>query len=172
MAEKPSFSLAIPATAVVSGSFLSGAMMGLSIVAVPVLLDTNTQSSHLLTQFIRLYHYGHQIMPSLGVVTFLLYGYTSLQLRASGKPWLHYIIAGAVTLTMVPFTWIVMVPTNDKLFHLDSQGRVDEGAADLTLVQGLLTRWAGLHVVRSLFPLAGAALGGYHILNTRIYGVL
>jgi hypothetical protein len=140
-------------------------MMGISVVAVPVLLDTSTKSSHLLTQFLRLYHYGHQIMPSLAVATSLLYGWTSLQLRALGKPWLHYIVAGVATLTMVPFTWVVMAPTNNTLFYLDTQSRYEKVAVDLDLVQGILTRWAVLHIVRSLFPLAGAIFGGYNVLN-------
>jgi hypothetical protein len=104
-------------------------------------------------------------MPSLAVATFLLYGYTSLQLRASSKPWLRYLVAGVATLTMVPFTWMVMMPTNNRLFYLEAHMRERDVAVELGLVQKLLTRWAWLHVVRSLFPLVGAVMGGYHVLN-------
>jgi hypothetical protein len=140
-------------------------MMGLSLVAVPVLLDTSTQASHLLTQFVQLYEYGHKLMPSLAVATFLLYGYTSVQKRALGKPWLRHIAAGVTTLLIVPFTWIAMVPTNNRLFILDAESKNAAGNVDLGLVQALLVRWARLHIVRSLFPLAGALIGGNSILQ-------
>lgn len=139
--------------------------MGLSLVAVPVLLDTSTQASQLLTQFVQLYHYGHQLMPSLAVVTFLLYGYTSIQKRSLGKPWRNTIVAGITTLTMVPFTWVIMVPTNEILFGLNAESRAVLGSVELGTVQALLARWARLHIVRSLFPLLGAFLGGYNILQ-------
>ena len=38
--------------------------MGLSLVAVPVFLDTDTQADHLVQQWARLYHYGHQLITS------------------------------------------------------------------------------------------------------------
>jgi hypothetical protein len=138
--------------------------MGLSLVAVPVLLDTSTQASQLLTQFVQLYQYGHKLMPSLAVATFLLYGYTSIRRRALGKPWLRHVVAGVTTLSIVPFTWIVMVPTNDRLFLLYAESRTASVVVDLGLVQALLIRWARLHIVRSLFPLAGALVGGNSIL--------
>ena len=44
-----------------------GAMMGLSLITIPLFLDTNTQSAHMLTQWVRLYHYGHLYMPSMAI---------------------------------------------------------------------------------------------------------
>jgi anthrone oxygenase-like protein len=138
--------------------------MSLSLVAVPVILDTNTQASHLLVQFVRLYHYGHQLMPSLAVATFLLYGYTAIKNRSTGGPWKIQLLAGLTTLTMVPFTWIAMTPTNNSLFELHEQSKATE-AVELRRVQRLLIRWGVLHVVRSLFPLGGAILGGTNVLQ-------
>lgn len=138
--------------------------MGLSLVAVPVFLDTDTEPSQLLTQFVRLYHYGHRLMPSMAVATFLLYGFASVKKRASGRPWLVQLLAGATTMIMVPFTWVVMAPTNNTLFQLDDQSSVD-AAVDLGRVQMYIMKWGRLHVVRSLFPLAGAILGGTSLLQ-------
>jgi hypothetical protein len=138
--------------------------MGLSLVAIPVFLDTNTEASHLLTQFVRLYHYGHRLMPSLAVATFLLYGFTSIKKHAAGEPWLIHLLAGVTTLTMVPFTWVTMVPTNNALFQLDEQSRT-KVKVNMDRVQRLVTKWGVLHVVRSLFPLAGAILGGISVLQ-------
>ena len=130
-------------------------MMGLSLLAIPVFLDTNTEAGQLVRQWVRLYHYGHQLMPAMAVTTLALYGYTTLGRRASHKPWLIWAVAGLVTVAMVPFTWAAMTATNNALFQLDSQ----PGGVELRRVQELVVRWGRLHVVRSLFPLAGAILG-------------
>ncbi|KFZ03776.1 hypothetical protein V502_10671 [Pseudogymnoascus sp. VKM F-4520 (FW-2644)] len=64
----------VPAMAIILGTFLSGAMMGLSAFAIPVFLDTNVNAEQLLRQWMRLYHYGHMYMLALCIATFGLYG--------------------------------------------------------------------------------------------------
>ncbi|KAF4272488.1 hypothetical protein CNMCM8812_008667 [Aspergillus fumigatus] len=147
------------ATAVITGSFLSGLMMGLSVVDIPVVLDTATQASQLLQHFTRLYDIGHKMMPSLAVTTCLLYGYTAS--RTTGGSGLPHIIAAVTTISMVPFTWLVMAPTNNALFRMHA----NPAAANLGEVRRLLVRWAQLHAVRSLFPLMGSVLGLRQILR-------
>lgn len=142
-----------------------GAMMALSLMAIPLFLDTNTQSAHMLTQWVRLYHYGHLLLPSMSIGTFLLYGYTVIGKRASGQPWLIYAVAGAVTVAMIPFTLIVMVPTNNTLFRLEDEIKTKATITTLNEVQVLVTRWGRMHFVRSLFPLIGAVLGFSGILS-------
>jgi hypothetical protein len=130
-------------------------MMGLSLLAVPVFLDTNTEAGHLLRQWVRLYHYGHQMMPAMAVTTLALYGYTARSRQASHKPWRIWGAAGLVTVAMVPFTWIAMTATNNSLFQLDRP----RGVIELRRVRELVVTWGRLHVVRSLFPLVGAIIG-------------
>lgn len=101
-------------------------MMGLSLLAIPVFLDTSTEAGHLLRQWERLYHYGHQLMPAMAVTTLALYGYTARGRRASHKPWRIWAAAGLVTVAMVPFTWTAMTATNNALFRLNSQSGVIE----------------------------------------------
>ncbi|KAL5344602.1 hypothetical protein ACLOAV_010294 [Pseudogymnoascus australis] len=100
---KPSLlGVGVPAMAVISGSFLS---------------DTNVNAEQLLRQWMRLYHYGHMYMPALCVATFGLYGYVSLSRRAlSHERRYQYVVAATSTISMVPFTWLVMSRTNDTLF--------------------------------------------------------
>ncbi|KIM92900.1 hypothetical protein OIDMADRAFT_21636 [Oidiodendron maius Zn] len=154
----------LQATAVVAGSFLSGAMMSLSLVAVPVFLDTDTQPSHLLAHFVRLYHYGHRLMPSLAVGTFTLYAISSYKAHAVDEIWLRPLLAGVITLSLVPFTWVTMTPTNYALFDLYDQGKAEK-KVDFGQVRRLVVKWNWLHIVRSLFPLLGAVLGGTHVLH-------
>lgn len=129
-------------------------MTSLSLIAIPVMLDTANEAPLLYQQWARTYHYGHQVLPGMAVATLLLYGYTAVRSKST-----IYAVAGAVTVAMVPFTWIVMVPTNDELFAREA-GSWDEGVVmELGEAQGLLRRWAWMHLVRSLFPLVGAVVG-------------
>lgn len=133
--------------------------MNLSLMIVPMFLDTNTQPAHMLTQWVRLYHYGHLLLPSMAVSTSLIYGYTITSKQASGKPWITYAMAAAVTVSIIPFTLLVMAPTNNTLFRLDDEIGIKEVVATLDDVRDLVTRWGRMHFIRSCFPLIGAALG-------------
>lgn len=136
--------------------------MGLSAFTIPVFLDTNVDAGQILQQWMRLYYYGHTYMPALCIATCGLYGYAALSRRVSShKQWYRYALAAVLTISMVPFTWLVMVSTNDTLFLL---GASDSGT-ELNLARALVVKWAWLHVMRSLSPLFGAILGFVSILH-------
>ncbi|KAK9785039.1 putative EthD domain-containing protein [Seiridium cardinale] len=156
-------------TAAVMGSFLSGAMVSLSLITIPVFLDTTPTAGQLVVQWARTYHFGHFVLPSLSVATFGLYTYISRTRAAAGRPWLSWFLAGATTITMVPFTWIMMVPINNTLFQLEAAAKA--GALDTTLqeTQALVMKWNIFHFTRSLLPLAGAALGALATLKRFLF---
>jgi hypothetical protein len=58
-------------------------------------------------------------MPALCVGTFGLYQYTALHNYRNNGNWLLYAVAGAITIAMVPFSWVFMLPTNNVLFGPD-----------------------------------------------------
>ncbi|EME79058.1 uncharacterized protein MYCFIDRAFT_34418 [Pseudocercospora fijiensis CIRAD86] len=149
------------ATAVTLGAFLSGAMMSLSAVMIPVVLQTNDQADQLLKQWALLYHYGHIIMPSLAILTTSLYAYIAYSKRAVGhQDWSAYAKAGLTTIAIVPFTLTIMEPTNDTLHELSrSTGN------SLDIVQGLIVKWVWMHTVRSVFPMFGSILGFRGVLK-------
>ena len=93
--------------------------MGLSLMTIPVFLDTNILTTHMIQQWIRLYHYGHFVSPAMAIATCLAYTHTAVRKRASGHKWKMYAAAGAVTVGMIPFTWLIMMPTNNTLFGLN-----------------------------------------------------
>lgn len=97
-------------------------------------------------------------MPTMAVATFLLYGYSAISNCAAGRRWGVFAVAGVMTMIMVPFTWVVMAPTNNTLFRLEVESKAGI-IASLGEAKELVTRWCWLHVVRSLFPLAGAIVG-------------
>ena len=136
-------------------------MMGLSIIAIPVLVDINPDPAHLVRQWARLYGYGIQYMPAGAIGTTVLYAYAALANIRSNRRWFAYAFAAAATMTIVPFTWFVMAPTNNILFGLNG---LAGGAKDLAEVHSLIARWRWLHAIRSLFPLVGAVQGFRGIL--------
>ncbi|OGE53284.1 hypothetical protein PENARI_c008G07841 [Penicillium arizonense] len=140
-------------------------MVCLSGVVIPVFLDTDTDSAHLLRQWVRVYHYGHIYMPALCVGTFGLYQYTALQNYRNNGNWLLYAVAGVTTIAMVPFTWVFMAPTNNVLFGLDKSATESMAVETLISVQDIIVKWSWLHIVRSLFPLVGVLLGFRGILR-------
>jgi len=145
-------------------SSILGMMFSLSAVTIPVLLETNSDPSHLLSQWARLFYYGHNIMPTTAVAATSLYAYTALRKYAVGRPqWFRYATAGAATISIVPFTLLVMVPTNDALFALHAAPNM----AVLSEVKHLLTKWAWMHVARSVFPLVGAISGLFTVLGEK-----
>lgn len=62
------------------------------------------------------------------------------------------------TLAMVPFTRVLMTPTNNALFELEKASS-ETADGDLGAVRQLVVTWSWLHVTRSLFPLVGAIAG-------------
>ncbi|KAL4968752.1 anthrone oxygenase tpcL [Aspergillus stella-maris] len=175
LSASPSLST-LKSTAVVSGSFLSGAMMTLSTITVPVLLDTTTHPPQLLHQWVRTYHYGHISLPTISAATAVLYFYIAVVQSSKSRPWRKAALVGVLTLVMVPFTWVIMNGTNEVLFGLqrgtegflvggsngNGTGMADaEAGAGATIegVRGLVVKWGWMHLVRSLFPLLAAVLG-------------
>lgn len=133
--------------------------MSLSLMAIPVLLDTTTQAPQLFHQWVRMYHYGHQVLPTMAVGTFLLHSYTSIKKRSARRQWGIFALAGITTLGMLPFTWIAMVPTNNQLFHLEAVSKAEPLVKGIAEAKELVVKWSWLHLTRSLFPLAGAVMG-------------
>lgn len=142
--------------------------MSLSVMAVPVFLDTTTNSPQLFHQWTRMYHYGHQVLPGMAIGTFLLYSHTCIQKRKAEKPqpWRLLALAGLVTVSIIPFTLLIMKPTNDELFRLEAVTRAVRtgGNSEISVLgikeaKALVVKWAWMHFTRSCFPLVGAIIG-------------
>lgn len=133
--------------------------MSISAVAVPVFLDTTPEPALLFQQWARTYHYGHQILPTISIATCTLYAYLAMKRRATQQSWLAYASAAIVTVIMVPFTWVVMVPTNNLLFSLMAESKTQPLIWSMEAARELVVKWSLMHALRSLTPLAGAIIG-------------
>lgn len=153
-------------------------MLSLSLITVPVLLSPSPSPSPspshlLLSQWARMYHYGFQMTPTAAIGTFLIYTYISIAKQRARKPWRLFMLAGLTTLSIIPFTLLVMLPTNNELFRLEGLGKQlegKEGGREMEEVKGLVRRWSWLHVGRSLLPLVGAVLGMVGTLGGEVGG--
>lgn len=143
-----------------------GAMMSLSLITVPVFLETTTQASQLLPQWARMYYYGHRVLPTMAIGIFLLYSYTSFKKRRARNSSIIFALAGVMTLGMIPFTFLFMVPTNNELFRLEAASKAEPLAEGIGEAERLVIYWGRLHIIRSLFPLTGAILGTVGTLKT------
>nr|A0A067XMT5.1 RecName: Full=Anthrone oxygenase ptaC; AltName: Full=Pestheic acid biosynthesis cluster protein C; Flags: Precursor [Pestalotiopsis fici W106-1]AGO59043.1 PtaC [Pestalotiopsis fici] len=135
-------------------------MMGLPLMAVPMLLDTGADPVYLARQWARMYYYGVRTMPPLAITTFILYVWTIIRRRSQHQAWYILAVAAVVTMGMIPFTWYVLAPTNNALFRLAEGPEAASGttAGSLEEVTELLVRWNKLHIARSLFPLTGVVI--------------
>ncbi|CEJ54251.1 hypothetical protein PMG11_00571 [Penicillium brasilianum] len=141
-----------------------------------------TPIAHLTHQWLDVYERGKNIFPPIAIVASLANGYLAWTLRdmpvptRTGQSWTSfYVTAVVVTLSMVPWTLTAMKSTNDRLraHATRDDAAVAEGTEGMVVsaaekvrrtkeddeVPMLLWRWAELNFCRSLFPLAGAAMG-------------
>lgn len=131
----------------------------LSVLAIRGLLDTTSPvaARALAEQWAGIYNRGKVLGPQIAGLSLLGYGYLAYRRRVvENQPgWGKFIGAAALTIAIVPFTLIVMDPTNQALL-LAADGSIPIGDV---AVKELLLRWKDLNLIRSIFPLAGAVLG-------------
>lgn len=132
--------------------------MNLFLLTIPVLLETTQQTSQLLHQWSRVFYSGHRKGPAISIATGLIYGFAAWSKYAAGSPWRVFALAGVTTVSMVPYTWIVMQSTNNALFRAEARSK-SEQEQSWAEAESLVKAWNRFNAVRALFPLAGAILG-------------
>ncbi|KAL4789033.1 hypothetical protein BDV19DRAFT_383428 [Aspergillus venezuelensis] len=148
----------VEAIAVITGSFLSGAMMSVYLLAVPSLFDTTTDPGRLVRHWSRIYLNGHIKGPIISLTTTGLYGFAAVTKYWAGEPWGVFAVAGLTTISMVPFTLTIMVPTNNALFRLESEVKAGRTPAWSDAAR-LVRSWNRFNATRAFLPLAGSVLG-------------
>jgi uncharacterized membrane protein len=123
-----------------SAGLFAGAAVYLSFVEHPARMECGTALA--VTEFAPSYRRAAVMQGGLAAIGFL--AAVLAWLKGSSFWWL---IGGTVLVAVIPFTLIVIFPTNKKL--LDSS--LDKSSE---LASKLLTRWGRLHMVRSVLGLA------------------
>ena len=131
-------------------SLFAGAALYVSLVEYPARMECGTQVA--ATEFSPSYRRAAVMQALLAVLGFLFSVIAWLQ--GSGVWWL---VGGAILVSVVPFTLIVIMPTNKALM---------DASLDKTSAQAhqLLTRWARLHAVRTVLSLLALALFLYLLI--------
>ena len=130
--------------ATLSSGLFAGASVYINLVEHPARMETGIRAA--LTEFAPSYKRATVTQVSLAVAGFL--GALVAWRSRSDARWL---IGGGLLVAVVPFTALVILPTNKKLLDPAT-------ADDLDLAEGLLTRWGRLHAVRSVLSLASLLL--------------
>lgn len=132
--------------------------MSLSTITMPVLVQTSISKPLLLQQWAEIFNKGHVQGPVLAILTSATYGYATWLHVTSGENWAPSAIAGALTLSIVPFTWIFLGKINYALFDaLDDRDK--DAKMDRKMAERMIVSWTKLHAVRSALPLVGAMVG-------------
>ena len=131
--------LAEPIATLSSGLF-AGAAVYINLVEHPARMETGIRPA--LTEFAPSYKRATVTQVSLAVAGFL-----SALVAWRSRSDARWLIGGGLLLAVIPFTALVIMPTNKKLLDLAT-------ADDLDLAERLLTRWGRLHAVRSVLSLA------------------
>lgn len=132
--------------------------MSINLLTLPVLYSTTTQPAQLLEQWAAIYLNGHRKGPAISLAAGLAYWSVAFERASAGHRWGLQMAAGALTIGMIPYTWIFMLGTNGRLFNMLAEARGGKGLAWQD-VQKQVRVWDQLNAVRAWFPLAGAIVG-------------
>ena len=126
--------------ATLSSGLFAGASVYINLVEHPARMQTGIRPA--LAEFAPSYKRATVTQVSLAVAGFLS-ALTVWRSRSDAR----WLIGGGLLVSVVPFTALVVLPTNKKLLD-------PETANDPDLAEKLLTRWGRLHAVRSVLSLA------------------
>lgn len=130
--------------AVLTGTLFAGAALYINVAEHPARMGLETSAAAL--QWAPSYKRATWLQAPLALIS-LACGFAAWLLGA-GVCWL---IAALLVGAVVPFTFVVIMPTNNRLL---APGR-DLGSME---TRGLLIRWGKLHAVRTVLSLCGAAI--------------
>ena len=130
--------------ATLASGLFTGAAIYINLVEHPARMQAGTELA--LTEFAPSYHRATLTQVSLATVGFL-----SAVIAWSGGADARWLLGGGLLVAVIPFTALVILPTNKQLLDPAT-------ARDLGRAEQLLTRWGRLHAVRSIASLASLLL--------------
>ncbi len=137
--------------ATLASGLFTGAAIYINLVEHPARMQAGTQLA--LTELAPSYHRATVTQVSLAAVGFL----SALRAWKSSAD-ARWLLRGGLLVAVIPFTAVVILPTNKRLLD-------PAAASDPERAAALLTRWGWLHAVRSVLSLV--ALGLFLVLLSR-----
>ena len=126
--------------ATLSSGLFAGAAVYINLVEHPARMETGIRPA--LTEFAPSYKRATVTQVSLAAAGFL-----SALVAWRSRSDARWLIGGGLLVSVIPFTVMVILPTNKKLLDPTTPN-------DLDLAEKLLIRWGKLHAVRSVLSLA------------------
>jgi uncharacterized membrane protein len=126
--------------AALSSGLFAGASLYINLVEHPARMQAGTRVA--LAEFAPSYKRATVMQVSLAIAGFL-----SALVAWRARSDAGWLVGGGLLVSVIPFTALVILPTNKQLLDPAT-------ANDLDLVERLLTRWGRLHAVRSVLSLA------------------
>ncbi|KJX98036.1 hypothetical protein TI39_contig443g00023 [Zymoseptoria brevis] len=111
---------------------------------------------HLNRQWQEVYFRGHRMGPALAISATIAHGLAAYSANEGTVKWL-FGGAAAASIAVVPYTLLVMLPTNDALHARADTKKDGDGDGEKTL--GLIVKWVGMSKVRANIALLSAVLG-------------
>jgi hypothetical protein len=131
----------------------AGASIYITLVEHPARLECGTELA--TREFAPSYRRASWMQASLAAGGFLTALVASFQARA-----LPVLVGGVLLGAVIPFTLLVILPTNQRLLAAG----LDRGSAEAA---ELLARWGRLHAVRSVLGLVAFGILVWHLVCTR-----
>ena len=101
-------------------------------------------------------------VPMLALAASIGHAAVSYSCYTKGLGWRGWAMASAFTVMSIPYTMVVLMPTNRTLEAETHSRNQQMSEAE---VKRLIKKWQDLNVVRCLLPLAGASWGLWGLLG-------
>jgi len=153
---------------ITASSILGGYVASASFTLVPRLLESPTPL--MLKQWGNAYDVGKKNAPPLAALSAVCYFY--LAYTSPKSKFYGYLIAGALSVSIVPYTLAVMLPTNKKLLAkvddmkmLGIKDEVVEVGLGNETAHKLVDYWGVLNLGRAVLLIVGSLVGTWTALN-------
>ncbi|KAF9691791.1 hypothetical protein EKO04_010541 [Ascochyta lentis] len=141
--------------------FLSGTISGVSMLAIPVALDTAKTQTALLEQWRTIYLNGHIKGPAIAVTVGTAMAVIAGLKYQDGADARTSVVAAIATAGIVPYTWIVMNKVNRTLHSLAAGA-----GSEATDAGKLVVTWSRMNAVRGALPLVGGLVSLWGIISS------
>lgn len=148
----------------------------LSLISIPAVLRAKEEDglshAHAVQVWKHNYELGKAQNPPIALATAASFAFCAWATRGHGIQSSStigtsrmFLVAAAMTISIVPFTILAMRPINDRLLRVAAKERKEEASVvETTQIDQDLKRWVSLNGFRSLLPLGGAVVAGIAVL--------
>ena len=114
-----------------------------------------------------MYDLGLALGPATAVLACATLGYTSYakySFDPTSGDWQGLAIAALGTVSIVPFTWIFLLPIN-ALLLAEYDKKAEQRAMTEAQVKDTVAKWGNINLYRSILPLLSVIFGLWRALN-------